>query len=289
MPYLMLIFSIIFSVCKVICCKQISVFSDSVGNASKVNSVLYFISCIVMMLLSSNEISQIFVVSHFSILLSALLAASLVLSQLAEIKAFSLGPTTITSFIYSLGFLIPIVVGLYAWDETVSLFQICALMVIIASLFLIINPKKDKKMTVKWIVVSFTSMIFSGISAVIQKVHQYSDFAGEIKLFLVYTMFFASLYSVIIGFVANRKAQPKRFNKSIKKTMIFGGFAVAILNFVNLYLSGKLPSVIQFPTFHIGTLVLTGSFSYFILKEKQTITQLIGLALGVTGVILIVI
>lgn len=289
MPYLMLIFSIIFSVCKVICCKQISIFSDSVGNASKANSVLYFVSFTVMMLLASNEMSEIFAISPFSVLLSAMLAASLVLSQLTEIKALSLGPTTITSFIYSLGFLIPIVVGLYAWDETVSVFQLCALMVIIASLFLIINPKKDKKMTVKWMVISFTSMIFSGISAVIQKTHQQSEFAGEIRLFLVYTMFFASIYSIIIGFVANRKTKAKKFDLPVKKTILFGGFAVAVLNFVNLYLSGKLPSVIQFPTFHIGTLVLTGSFSYFVLKEKQTILQLIGLALGVTGVILIVI
>jgi aspartate carbamoyltransferase regulatory subunit len=75
--------------------------------------------------------------------------------------------------------------------------------------------------------------------------------------------------------------------RHLKLPAIISGLCVGIVNILNLYLSGKIPAVIQFPVYNIGNMILTGVLGALIFREKHTIKQFIGFGIGCLGILLI--
>ena len=286
MSYLLLFMSILLSVSKVVLCREIAVSSDTMKKAAKINSLVFLVAGIFMAILSIDDFTDGTFLSGFSLLISFLLSASLVSSQLLEIKAMALGSAALTSFIYSLGFLVPIVFGVFIWDERISIYQIFGIIILLFALYLISNPKKTEKTALSWLVVAFIAMFLSGVSAVLQKTHQYSIYTYETKSFLACTLLLASLYSFLFSVFYKRNEENAKIKNNMK-IIIIGGILVAFLNFVNTVLTGRLPATIQFPIYHMGSMVLTYLISYFAFKERYKKAQTIGLILGVLSIIII--
>ena len=60
-----------------------------------------------------------------------------------------------------------------------------------------------------------------------------------------------------------------------------------MLNFLNLSLSGKLPSVILFPIYNIGSMLLSSIISSIIYKDKPTKRQSVGFVLGIVAIFIV--
>ena len=60
-----------------------------------------------------------------------------------------------------------------------------------------------------------------------------------------------------------------------------------MVNFINLSLSGKLPSVILFPVYNIGSMLLSSLISAIIYKDKPTKRQGIGFAIGIVAILIV--
>lgn len=287
MSYLLLVLSILFSVGKVVLCKEIAKSTNSAKKSAKINSLLFLIASLILGIFSLAEKKDGFFISPFSLSISFFLSATLVSSQLLEIKAMEKGSAALTSFIYSLGFLVPIVFGYFLWDEPISLIQILGVLILLFSLYLILNPKKTGKIQYQWILTAFSAMFLSGISAVLQKTHQYSPFTFETKVFLSVTLFLASVYSYIFYKLTDRKNPEKESLKKHYRVILLGGLLIAFLNFVNTVLTGRLPATIQFPIYHMGSMVLTCIISIMFFKERYKKAQIAGLILGVLSIIVI--
>ena len=65
------------------------------------------------------------------------------------------------------------------------------------------------------------------------------------------------------------------------------GVCVGLLNFLNLNLSGKLPSVILFPVYNVGSMLLSSLISALIYKDKPTKRQGIGFAIGIVAILIV--
>ena len=65
--------------------------------------------------------------------------------------------------------------------------------------------------------------------------------------------------------------------------MIITGVIIGAINLINLYLSGKMPSVIFFPIVNGGVIVLSGLAAILFFKEKLSVKQTIGLILGIAA------
>ena len=68
---------------------------------------------------------------------------------------------------------------------------------------------------------------------------------------------------------------------------IAGGVGVALNNQINLYLSGVVASAVFFPIVNGGGLILITAASVVLFREKLTIRQWIGLALGIAATLLL--
>ena len=65
------------------------------------------------------------------------------------------------------------------------------------------------------------------------------------------------------------------------------GLFIGVLNLLNLTLAGKLPAMILFPIYNIGSIVLTGILCTLIYKEKNTKKEAIGFTIGCIAIIII--
>ena len=282
-----------------------AIFCKLVGLSNKNNSFFlsnfksFFFAFILSLIFSADKLGQLFTISSFSILLSLFFALFIFMTQVFQILAMKVGSATLTTLIYSCGFLLPIFYSAIAFSETISLLQIIGVLILIVALVLIVFEKKQGSTSFKWFLLALLSMIGSGMIAITQKTHQKSDFNFELQIFLVYAFLFSALFSLFGHLITNKfklkttdttdtneKFSFKSWLKNNYGALLLG-LIVFSLNFLNLLLSGKIPAVIQFPVSNVGSLILTNLLSTLILKEKIRTQQKIGCAVGVLAILLV--
>ena len=231
-----------------------------------------------------------FRVSPFTMILSAIFALSVFFSQLNQMKAMAEGPATLTTLIYASSFLIPIIFGAVALDERISPVQYVGVGLMLISLFLMVWQKDTQKIHWRWLLFAMLAFLGSGINAVLQKIHQASDYRDELTGFLFYALMLSGILSLAVYLLYPGKRETEREEQQglmQKLSPVPLGICVGFLNFLNLMLAGKLPSVIQFPVYNIGSLILTGVISVIIFKERLSGQKLAGFCLGVLAILLI--
>lgn len=284
LEYLLLIFATLASSAKALFCKRIGTENGSDRRFYELNSLIFLGAAITAVILSPL-IGGV----HFSLttlLLSVVFATSLTLTQILQMYAMRHGPASVTTLIYSFGFLVPIVYGFFALNEAISVYQIVGIFVAALSLVFITDPRVDRRIGKLWLALSLLAALGSGINAVLQKLHRALTPESEIGGFLV----LAFLFSSLLSFAASRKF-PRAATDSPIVTRIpftlFSGFAIGVLNNMNLLIAGRLPAVIQFPIYNIGSMILVGLAGKFMFGDKLTAKQTTGFCVGCIAILII--
>lgn len=286
MLYLLLFLSVITAAGKAITGKKVGTDSKTLKRVFRLNCLIYAIALVVIFLSMYPNFSAVFSLSSYSLTLAVVFAAVMLFTQITQIKAMSTGSSSVTILIFSCGFLIPTFYSAIVYQEAISPAQLPGIGLILLSLFLIINPK-DAKFSPSWLVWTLLSMTGSGVSAILQKVHQKSPYAHELSPYLVAVFVVALSFSAIAYALLPKKEVDSEPRKISLLPAIISGLCVGIVNILNLYLSGKIPAVIQFPVYNIGNMILTGVLGALIFREKHTIKQFIGFGIGCLGILLI--
>lgn len=292
MIYFLLILSVVTASGKALFGKAIGNHSTTFKQTLLLNFQSFSVSLVCAILFTVHKIGSIFTVSPYTIILALIFSVSVTATQITQSKAMSMGASSSVSLIYSFGFTVPIIYGLFVWKETVSVFQYVGLALLIVALVLIVYKReKSEKKGLSWFVLALLAMLGSGINGIIQKTHQLSSFSGEIDLFLLYTMLFSTVLTGIATLIVKDKTRTTEQNPvPLWQRIVLPigmGVCVCALNFINLYLSGKLPSVVFFPIYNIGNLLLTTVVSAIIFKDKTTVIQNIGLGVGIAAILII--
>lgn len=288
MNYFLLFIATLSASGKAIFCKLVG--SSKGKQAFLVNFEAFLAAFLVSLIFSADELKNIGEISLFSVLLALAFGFSVTFTQYAQMKAMNKGSPSLTTLIFSSGFLIPIIFSYFAWDNPISAWQIVGIIILLFALALIvIEPGKSRANGI-WILFTALATLGSGINAILQKTHQNSSHSSEIKLFLVLALLFSSLFCLALYlFSKSEKATVKKEKKGVLPLFfpLFLGVAVAFLNFANLKLAGVLPAAIQFPIYNVGSLILTSAISVLAFGERLGKRKLIGYFVGV-GAILIV-
>ncbi len=293
--YFLLILSTCATSGKAIFCKLVGV-SNKENFFFLSNFKSFFVAFILSLLFSVNKIPELFSISTFSILLSLLFATFVFFTQFMQILAMKAGSATLTTLIYSCGFLLPIFYSAIVFSEAISVWQIVGIVILLVAIVLIVFEKENASASVKWFILAILAMLGSGTIAIIQKTHQLSEFSFELQPFLIYSFLFCSMFSLLgHGATCMIKPLPKQQTEKITfkawlkqnfSPLLLGVF-VAGLNFLNLLLSGKIPSVIHFPVSNVGSLIITNVLSTLIFKEKIKTQQKIGCLVGISAILVI--
>lgn len=257
-----------------------------------VNFESFAVAFAVALIFSADELKYIPEVSLFSVLLALAFGFSVAFTQFTQMKAMNSGPASITTLIYSSAFLIPIVFSYFVWDNPISAWQIVGIIILLAALCLIVIEPGGGKANGIWILFVLLATLGSGANAILQKTHQNSPHASEIKLFLIFSLFFSAIFSLLV-YAAYRPSEGQSEEASEKTKLIakffpvFLGISVSFLNFINLKLAGVLIAAIQFPIYNVGSLIITSAVSVVVFSESLGKRKIIGYVIGVGAILMV--
>lgn len=225
-------------------------------------------------------------ISGFSLGISLCFALVTTAAQFLELAAMSTGPMSYSILFSYLGMIIPTFFGVAVYKQNLSVLQIVGFVLMIATIVLGVDLKKDSRITPKWLLYATGSFVMWGGVGIFQLIHQQSEFAHEINGFLLYSFIITTILFFVAFFVTPKKKGQKfeYINKKGISLILVSGLMLGVVNKINLYLSGKMASVIFFPVVNGGVIILSGLAAVFIFKEKQTPRQLAGIILGILAV-----
>ena len=291
MKYLLLVLATLAASAKSIVCKKIGHDTSNTKQVMFFNSSIFLLASITILVCFSNKIKSFFEISPFSFWFSLVFAAFLLLTQILQIYSMSRGFASLTSLIFSCGFLIPIFFSAIFLNEPISVWQIIGIAILLLSLIIVLKPSKDGRFSVIWLIFAIASMLSSGTTAVIQKIHQNSDFKHELAPFIFYALLFSAIFSFILSLIIKGDGKSKCTemfkSKSALLLILADGIIVGVLNFTNLKLAGTIPAVIHFPVYNILSMILTAISGRVFFKEKVEKRKLIGFGIGLVAITII--
>ena len=254
-------------------------------------NIFCFLSILLIYLFSGTEFSF----SVFSVLIGAALAVANILSLEGLLQAQACGSFAYTSVIVALSAIIPSMSGpvLFGEKVTVSQFAGIGLMIIC----IILSPGNDggerRAVNLKWLLFCTVAFVFSGAVGVVQKIHQNNAAHKAEMPALLLTCFFASFLLSGIKLIIERgrmKKSGESLNKLTLAVLLFpavSGLCFAFPHTINLFLSGRLASVVFFPTINLCPMLLTMLYAVFGFKERLTAKQWAGIAVGILSTVFV--
>ena len=232
--------------------------------------------------------------SLFSILMGVLMGAiSCVCNTVLTLKAYAIGPFTYTVIITSLGSIIATLSGFFfPNDPNPTLTQYVGVVLMVICLCL--SPEsnqtdKEKKASLKWLLLCVIAAVCSGATGIIQKIHQSTAHSNEQAAMLIGAFAFSSVFSVITFLCQKREGEQSE--KSASAIVVWGipaasGFLFAFQHSINLKLSSG-PAIIVFPLLNLLPMILSMTTGLVIFKEKLTLKRWIGLICGIAATIFV--
>lgn len=225
-----------------------------------------------------------FKISVFSLIAAFVFAAATAAAQYFSLMSMSVGSMSYSVLFTYLGMLIPALFGIIAYKQPVTKLQFIGLLIMLVTLYLGSGIKKGEKINFKWLLFALGSFVMWGLIGVIQQVHQNSEYSDEMTVFLLWSFIFMTvIFGILYVFMPKNE---KNFELKSKAAIpsVITGIIIGAVNLINLYLSGKLPSIILFPILNGGVIVLSGAAALIIFKEKLSCKQYLGIFLGIVSV-----
>lgn len=216
-----------------------------------------------------------------TILLASLYGISLFLSTHFGSRALVLGPMSLTSLIASYSVVIPFFFGIIFFNESATAVKFLGILLLLVSMLLLKKRSGDSKFGKGWVMCIAITFLFNGISSVIQKVHQTlypASFTSEFTL--------CSFLAALVLFSAISLIRRESGSCS-PKFAAAAGILLGASNFLTLTLAGKMDASVLYPMITVFSMLFNILISRLVFKDKLSLIQLFGIALGVTSVLII--
>ncbi|MBR2885502.1 MAG: EamA family transporter [Clostridia bacterium] len=221
--------------------------------------------------------------SLFTALIGIIFGVMTALRNVYNMQTLANGPMNITILITTSSTIIPTLSGVF-FGEPFSIMKLIAVIFLIGFIYISLDKDSNTKINKKWIVFATLTFLTQGTIGVLQKVHQTSVYKNEASGFLFIAFILAYIYNRL-----RMKGNVKELNFQ-RKHILFAyicGLCTFCMNYLNLKLSGILPSQLFFPLVNGGSMVLNQIMAVLIFKEIPTKKQLVGLVGGICSLIAI--
>ena len=224
----------------------------------------------------------------FGMLSGAMYMGTLLLLQ----KTISASGLVLASVFNKLGVLIPVLLALVLFSELPTAFQIAGFALAVAAILLMFlgggkhaeaadSEKNGFARFLVWLLPVCLLLAAGTTDSMVNLFEKFGPASGK-DAYLFLNFFFALLFSLIIV-LARRKKAPFRMKEYIL------GMLVGVPNYfasrlVMLSL-GRLPSVVVYPVYCVGTLAVITVAGIFLFREKLTVRKWIGV--GIIGIALV--
>ncbi|MCX7747291.1 MAG: EamA family transporter [Clostridia bacterium] len=208
------------------------------------------------------------------------------------INALGKGPISLTNIINSFMQLVPIIAGIFLWNDTIGPFQWVGIGLFVVILFLFNESSyeednKSKGITSGWILMAVGSALFGGISVIFTKQHMilYSD---AIKEYLI----LFNLMVVVMGlpyvlWAVYKKKLKIKLDKRYLTFIIITALIQDINNIIFMYYINRLNGAFFFPLIGILSIVSVVIMSRLLLKEVISKKAYVGILISLVSIYLL--
>ena len=223
----------------------------------------------------------------FGMLSGAMYMGTLLLLQ----KTISASGLVLASVFNKLGVLIPVLLALVLFSELPTAFQIAGFALAVAAILLMFlggrhaedagGAKSGYARFLVWLLPVCLLLAAGTTDSMVNLFDKFGPASGK-DAYLFLNFFFALLFSLIIVLVRKRKAP--FWMKEYLLGMLVGVPNYFASRLVMLSL-GRLPSVVVYPVYCVGTLAVITVAGIFLFREKLTVRKWVGV--GIIGVALV--
>ena len=208
---------------------------------------------------------------------------------LSKMQALARGDISTTVMIGCCSLVLPTVFGSIFWHESIAPIQWIGLVLLLAALIMSVDRKNAGEPRPGWKRCCALFFVVSGLSGLIFKAHQNSSGKTEAAEFLlIASVVAATLLGALAIFVNRAQGAPKpKIPRAALKYALICGTCSCAYSWLNVRLTGALPSVVFFPVFNGGVILGSSLAGCFCFRERLTRRQIIGLVSGLFSLILI--
>ena len=215
---------------------------------------------------------------------SVAFALSFAVSNLFGVLAIGAGPLSLSSLMISYSLMIPTFYGVFFLKESINIFFLIGLGLLIISLFFV-NKKNDRSpVTVKWVLFVFLSFAGNGLCSTFPKMQQ-AKFDGACKNeFMILSLAMVSVILITAALISGKKD----IKKNLRHARFIApgcGIMNGLTNMLVMILSGLIPVSLMFPLISAGGIIVTYIISKFVYKEKLTKMQFAGFLMGIASIV----
>jgi len=214
------------------------------------------------------------------------------ISYILLISSLKEGPTSLTNVIYSFQSIVPIIVSLILWKESMGVFQVIGL--VLFTIVLILFNKgsynegaESRKISLKWVLLAGSSTLAVGIAVIFTKQYMLT-YDGFIKEYLIiYNFIVAILGLPYLTALVLMKKQNFPFNSKFLLYTASPALITDITNMIYMFYITKFKSALFFPLMSILNIISVVIFSRIILKESVSRTAYAGIILSFAAIYLL--
>lgn len=208
------------------------------------------------------------------------------------IYSVKFGTVSLNSMFSTAGMLIPILAGLFFFNQPISPMQWAGLVLFFAAVYLLIQSSKKiyNGFSLKAFFLLMGSLVFNGTTMLSQQLFTRYVPNGDVSVFSLIS------FSVpaVLGFLVF-SFMPKKYKENnetkISKSLILCAFALAgavfVINQLATLSTALVPPVILFTLINGGETIISTIVAAVVYKEKLSVKSVIGVLLGITSFIII--
>ncbi len=228
-----------------------------------------------------------------TIIIASFSGTFLAIGSLCGIKSLIGGTIALNSVFSTAGMIIPIILGIFFFNEPVSPIQWLCIAVLFAAILMLVDSVKNtfKGFSFKTLIYLVGSFISNGMVMFCQKLFGTRNPDGNVSMFSMLTFLVPTLTICIVLLVLNAaKVEPDKSAKLPKKPVFYSvilAFAVFVIQQFVTILTPVLSSAVLFTFVNGGATVIAAIVGATVYKEKITAKSAVAIILALAALICI--
>lgn len=251
---------------------------SNLATAIRTIVILIFSWLMVFIVGSFNTITELTTKTIIFLILSGVATG---LSWLCYFKALQLGNVNKVTPIDKSSTILTMILAMIFLGEKITILKIVSIILIGIGTYLMIEKKNDNKQAKdnKWLIFALGSAVFASLTSILGKI---GINGVEFNLGTAIRTIVVLIMAWVVVFVTKKQSEIKDIDKKSWKFLLLSGLTTGLswLCYYKALQDGEASIVVPIDKLSI---IITISFSYFILKEKLNKKSLIGLILIIIG------
>ncbi len=256
----------------------------TLASGLKFNAVSGVLKAIIFFALSGFSLEF----SVFSILLALLMAIVNVAYVLIGFQVLKRSGMAIYSiFLMCGGMLLPYFYGVLFLNETINVFRVVGVLIILVAILLSNKTKQGIDTTV--ILCCLAVFLLNGCVSIISKAHQINEAFSPVSSasFVMYAGLFKALVSLAVLPFAKSQKQAPFFSKKTTLLVIGASALIGGVSYLFQLIGAKeLPATVLYPLVTGGSIIFSTLSGIVFFKEKVSVYQIISIVLCFAGTFL---